>query len=114
MSLGQALLPGARRAHVVDGEVRGDPADPGPERPGEVEAVEGPPGPHERLLGHVVRHVVGAHDPEGHPVHAALVAPHDLLEGRDIPLPRAGEEEQLVRPCAGLRGMRRVTHHLRE
>ena len=72
----------------------------GPNGPPELEAVERPPGPHERLLGHVVGHVVGAHDPQGHPVDAALVAPHDLLERREVPLPRPGEQERLV-PAPG-------------
>ena len=117
MALGQPLLPGPRRAHVVHREVRRDPADPGAERPPELEAIEGPPGPHERLLGDVVRHVVGTHDAQGHPVHAALVPPHDRLEGREVPLPRPGEEERLVRPGVGRLGTHGPfgeTHHLRE
>ena len=96
--LGQALLAGARRAHVVDGEVGRDPADPGAERPPQLESVERAPGAQERLLGDVVGQVVGAHDPQGHAVHPALVEPHDLLEGARVSPPRPGDQERLIRP----------------
>ena len=114
VALGQPVLARPRRADVVDREVRGDPADPRRERAARLEAVEGPPGAHERLLGHVVGHVVSAHDPQGHGVHAPLVPPHQLLESRGVALPRPGDDERLV--GLGKRNARRPragTHHLR-
>ena len=54
----------------------------GPNGPGEVEAVQGLVRAQEGLLDHVVGHVVAADDADGRAVDAALVALHDLLEGK--------------------------------
>ena len=49
-------------------------------------------GPQEGLLGHVVGHVVAAHDAQGGAVDPPLVAPDDLLEGKEVPPPGPGQE----------------------
>ena len=95
-----------RRADVVDGEVGRDPADPGPERPGQVERVEGLVGTDEGLLGDVVRHLVAAHDAQGRAVHAPLVALDDLLERKEVPPPGLGQEVGLARIDRLVRGRR--------
>src|SRR6266540_4855368 len=96
VALGQAFLPRLRRPHVVHRQVGRDAADPGAERPREVEAGQGLVGADERVLGHVVGHVVVAHDTQGDPVDPALVAPNHLLERREIPPLRTGQEARLV------------------
>ena len=72
----------------------------GPNGPRQVEAVQGLVGAQEGLLDHVVGHVVAAHDAEGRAVDPPLVALHDLLEGKEVPLPCLGQE-------VGLGGVRR-------
>ena len=98
--LGQRLLAGLRRAHVVHGQVGRDAADPGPEGPGQVEAAEGLVRAQEGLLDHVVGHVVAADDAHGRGVDPPLVALHDLLEGKEVPVPCPGQK-------VGLGGVRR-------
>src|SRR5262249_11253849 len=84
VSVGKLLLARTRRADVVHGQVRRDPAQPGAEGPLEIAAVERLPGPDERFLSHVVRHVVSPHDPERGRVRATLVAADDLLEREQV------------------------------
>jgi hypothetical protein len=97
VAFGKRLLPGLRRPDVVDRQVGGDPADPRPERPREVEAPEGLIRADERLLGHVVGHLVPADDPEGHAVDPPLVSLDDLLEGKQVSPSSLGQEVGLDR-----------------
>jgi hypothetical protein len=61
----QRFFPGLGRADVVHGQVGRDAADPGPERPREVETAQGLVRAQEGLLDHVVGHVVAADDADG-------------------------------------------------
>jgi len=88
MRFQQPLFARLRGPDVVHGQVGRDAADPGTERPREVEPVQGLVRAQEGLLHHVIRDVVAAHDADGGGVHASLVARHDLFEGKQVP--RAG------------------------
>src|SRR5262245_15961894 len=88
-------------AEMVHGQVGGDLANPRPERPSEVEAVERLVCLEEGLLRDVVRHVVSLDDPAGDRVDPPLVAFHDLLESEQVPATGLPEKVRLdlVGPC---------------
>src|SRR6185295_8927038 len=111
----QRLLPGLGRAHVVHGQVGGDPADPGAEGPRQVEPAEGLMCAQEGLLDDVVRHVMAADDANGGGVDPTLVALHDLVEGKKVPVACPSQEVGLggIQGAACVQSGRHVHRPLR-
>ena len=108
VAFGQLLLPPLGRAHLVDGQVGCDAADPGSEGPAEVEGRQSLPRAQEGFLGHVVGHVVSSHDAQGHRVDPSLVALHHLFERKEV-APQGLPEEAGFRKIDGRRRQREAS-----
>src|SRR5690606_29929702 len=91
--LGRRQRPAAPAPHAVQRAVAGDAEQPGRDRPPAlVEAVGEAPGPHERLLGHVLGVAGVADDGERQAVDLALEAAHEGRRRGGVAGREAGEE----------------------
>ena len=101
-------LPDDFAAQEVDGEVVDDAVEPGAEARSALEILEVAVHPEEGVLGDLPGVFGAADDAVGHRVGTALMAQHELLEGADVALRRAGDEVTVVLLGAGgILGLRR-------
>ena len=80
------------------GAVRRDAVQPGGELGVAAEALEPSVGPQVRLLHHVSRILLAAHQPIGEGVRLGMGGPNQLLE-RVVVAATGGTYPKLVRPC---------------
>jgi hypothetical protein len=84
----EGLVVGTGPLDRIQAQIGGNPADPGPERPVDLEGLKPQVGPDKRFLGLVFRGLPLSHQTVAHIQHRSLIALDELAVGLRFTTPR--------------------------